>query len=441
MAALASAAFAPMALNSSRTSVISSLVASGLQKKAFRSGEHLETKIGAAAEEIITVRPPSDMMGSTASVTRTVPKPGLAEPPALLIRPSSWPWALICADAATTEASFVTSRGTTSAIEACSGWASTRDLSAAAPRPGSPLVEKTLGDGKPDTPVGPGHENFLGHTGLGRRVRAAGRLSAVLRKNTFGHLRAFSGEGGRAREKLNYKIRSSGARRGRPGQGVARGAMEGKDLLLELEDQNALLEQHVANKEHEISRLREQLRQRELALEAFVSPLKQTPMPERGSAAGSGRVQELSSRIHSLENERQALKRENKALQEIDVRKSKALDQLDRTIKSLEEERDVQKLAHAQEIAKLKARVGEAHALTRRHDELERAHAALAEECAALQAADNLRVKDWMAERRRLKEEVRVARLYWLPTRTFISAPTEAHQGRLNVRMCSRNSP
>jgi chromosome segregation ATPase len=184
--------------------------------------------------------------------------------------------------------------------------------------------------------------------------------------------------------------------------------MQGKDPLLHLEDQNALLQHHVAAKEHEIAGLREQLRQRELALEAFVSPLKQTPLPERGGAAGSsGRVQELSSRIHALETEQRALKRENKALQEVDVRKGKALDELDRAIKSLEEERDVQKLAHAQEMAELKARAGEAHALIRQHDDLERVHAALAEECAALRVADSLRVKDWMAEGRRLKEEVR----------------------------------
>jgi chromosome segregation ATPase len=200
--------------------------------------------------------------------------------------------------------------------------------------------------------------------------------------------------------------------------------MVGKDLLLELEDQNALLKQHVAEREHEISGLREQLRRRELALEAFVSPLKQTPLPERGSAAGSGRLQELSSRIHALENELRALKREKKALQGIDVRKSKALDELDRTIQSLEEERDVQRLAHAQEMAMLKARVGETHDLARRYYELERAHAALAEECAALQATDNVRVKDWMAERRRLKEEVWAAHLHWLSARTLLSKPT-----------------
>jgi hypothetical protein len=50
--------------------------------------------------------------------------------------------------------------------------------------------------------------------------------------------------------------------------------MEGKDLLLQLEDQNALLEKRVVVQDNEISSLLEELRRRDQALEKYTSPLR-----------------------------------------------------------------------------------------------------------------------------------------------------------------------
>jgi len=93
-------------------------------------------------------------------------------------------------------------------------------------------------------------------------------------------------------------------------------------------------------------------------------------MPER-ERVGSERVEELQGRVQLLENERRTLKREAKALEDIDERKSQALDELDTNIASLEEERDVRAVVHAQEVAQLRARAAEAARAVRRCDDLD----------------------------------------------------------------------
>jgi hypothetical protein len=178
--------------------------------------------------------------------------------------------------------------------------------------------------------------------------------------------------------------------------------MERKDPLLQLEDEKFALAQALSASTLEIAALREQARRSEQALERLCRS-------ERGKADGTARTEDLLHRARSFEEKVRALRREVKVLKDVEARKSRALEQLEASLTRNAEEGAVNAITHAQEVAVLKTRLDHADALARRHAEREREHVQLASDVGALQRADEARLREWSAERRRLKEEARAA--------------------------------